>query len=241
MIAAIHVQTSEAVARMDNATRQVETGIGMIRNVQQPLDVLRKSSAKAVGSLVDLSNAAREQTHASTQISQNVERIAEAGEKNSDAAASSHVKAQELNRMADSLTEAVKRFRRGNAEEARALAAKGIAHFKAVGAERAFADFSAERNDEWIYKDLYISVIRSDGTMMAHGFNRAMIGKNVIDAKDPAGKYYTREHIATGMKGAGWVDYQFIDPLSKRLVAKSSYAARLEGYDGVIAVGIYKS
>jgi methyl-accepting chemotaxis protein len=112
MIDTIQVQTNEAVTQMDNASHQVETGVTMIRDLQKPLEVLAESSAAAVASLIDLSNAAHEQSDASTQIAQNVERIAQAGEENSAVAANSRVKAQDLNRMADSLLELVKRFRR---------------------------------------------------------------------------------------------------------------------------------
>ncbi len=43
-----------------------------------------------------------------------------------------------------------------------------------------------------------------------------------------------------GMQGRGWVDYQFMDPISKKVRQKSGYSVRLPGYDVVIAVGIYK-
>lgn len=112
MIDAIQAQTSNAVVQMGKASQQVDTGVTMIRNLQEPLDELKQCSAAAVASLVDLTNAAHEQSDASTQISQNVERIAQMGEENSGAAASSHGKAQDLNRMADNLQALVNRFRR---------------------------------------------------------------------------------------------------------------------------------
>jgi cytochrome c len=129
---------------------------------------------------------------------------------------------------------------RGNADEAKALVEKGIAHFKSVGPDKAFADFSDKDSGKWVSKDLYIVVIKSDGPIMAHGVNKALIGKNLIDVKDPTGKFFTREMIETGMKGSGWVDYQFTDPVTKKIAQKSSYNARLPNYDGIIAVGIYK-
>lgn len=130
---------------------------------------------------------------------------------------------------------------RGTAVEAKALVEKGIAHFKAVGPEKAFADFSDKDNGKWVTKDLYIVVFKSDGQIMANGGNKGLVGKNLIDVKDPNGKYFTREQIELGMKGSGgWVDFLFTDPLSKKTIAKSNYVNRLPNYDGVIAVGIYK-
>jgi methyl-accepting chemotaxis protein len=112
MIGSIQSQTDSAVAQMENASQQVVTGVAMIRDLQAPLDELDRCSAMAVSSLVDLSNAAHEQSDASTQIAQNIERIAQVGELNSSAAANSREKAQDLNRMAVSLQALVGRFRR---------------------------------------------------------------------------------------------------------------------------------
>lgn len=130
---------------------------------------------------------------------------------------------------------------RGTADDAKALVEKGIAHFKVVGPEKAFADFSDKDSGKWVNKDLYIVVLKSDGVIQAQGVNKALIGKNLWDVKDPNGKYFTRDLLEMGMKGSGWVDYQFTDPVTKKLAAKSSYAARLPNYDGIIAVGIYKN
>lgn len=129
---------------------------------------------------------------------------------------------------------------RGTADEAKALVEKGLAHVKTVGAEKAFADFSDKESGKWVNKDLYIVVLKSDGTIQAHGVNKALLGKNLWDVKDPNGKYFTREMVETGMKGSGWTDYQFTDPVTKKLSAKSSYSSRIPNFDGVLGVGIYK-
>jgi signal transduction histidine kinase len=130
---------------------------------------------------------------------------------------------------------------RGTVDEAKALAEKGLAYVKAVGTEKAFAEFSDKESGKWVSKDLYILILKSDGTIMAHGVNKAMIGKNLMEVKDTNGKFFTRELIETGMKGSGWVDYMFTDPISKKMAPKSTYGARIPGFDGIIGVGIYKN
>lgn len=129
---------------------------------------------------------------------------------------------------------------RGNADEAKSLVEKGLAHVKAVGPEKAFADFSDKETGKWVNKDLYIVVLKFDGTILAHGVNKGLLGKNLIDVKDPDGKFFSKEIIETGKKGSGWVDYGFTDPVTKKIAPKSSYAMRIPGYEGVLAVGIYK-
>lgn len=128
----------------------------------------------------------------------------------------------------------------GTADEAKALVAKGLAHIKEVGIDKAAADFTA-KDGGWQQKDLYIIVIKFDGTMVAHGGNKAMVGKNFIEMKDANGKLFTKEMgDVVKAKGSGWVDYLFTNPVTKKTEQKSTYAVRIPGYDGYIGVGIYK-
>lgn len=129
---------------------------------------------------------------------------------------------------------------RGTADEAKALVEKGLAHVKAVGTEKAFAEFSDKDSGKWVSKDLYIVVLKYDGTILAHGVNKGLLGKNLMDVKDPNGVYFTKEMIESGKKGGGWTDYGFTDPVTKKIAAKSSYSKGIPGFDGVLAVGIYK-
>lgn len=129
---------------------------------------------------------------------------------------------------------------RGTTEEAKALSEKALAHAKVAGPEKAFADFSDKDSGKWVNKDLYIVVLKFDGTVIAHGVNKGLIGKNMMDIRDPDGKYFTREMIELSKKGGGWVDYSFTDPVSKKIAPKSSYAKLIPGYEGVLLVGIYK-
>lgn len=129
---------------------------------------------------------------------------------------------------------------RGTADEAKALAERGLAHIKAVGPDKAFADFSDKDSGKWVSRDLYIVALKHDGTILANGANKALIGKNLWDVKDPDGKYFTRDMVAMGKKGSGWVSYQFTDPTTKKIAQKSSYTVGIPEYDGVIAVGIYR-
>jgi signal transduction histidine kinase len=84
-------------------------------------------------------------------------------------------------------------------------------------------------------------VLSFNGEVLAHGTNKALIGKNMIEVKDVNGKYFTRETVegAKG-KGTGWNDYMFTNPVSKKVEPKSMYYERIPGFDGAIGVGIYK-
>src|SRR3989338_5483388 len=100
---------------------------------------------------------------------------------------------------------------RGTIEEAKALVDKGLTHIKAVGNDKAFADFTDKESGKWVNKDLYVFVVKTDGTTVAHGANKGLIGKSLIELKDPNGKLFIKEMIDVGMKGSGMVEYSFTD------------------------------
>ena len=128
----------------------------------------------------------------------------------------------------------------GTADEAKALVEKGLAHIKAVGIDKAAEDINA-KDGKWTEKDLYVIIIKFDGTMVSHGANKAMVGKNFNEMKDANGKYFTKDMAEmVKAKGSGWVDYLFTNPLTKKIEPKSTYAVRIPGYEGYIGVGIYK-
>lgn len=128
---------------------------------------------------------------------------------------------------------------RGTPEEAKALVEMGLVRLKEVGNEKAFAEFML-KDGKWRTKDLYIFVVKFDGTVIAHD-NKGMIGRSLIEVKDQDGKYFAREmtDIAKS-KGAGWIEYKFTEPNTQRIVPKISYVARIPGQELILGAGAYK-
>jgi cytochrome c len=126
----------------------------------------------------------------------------------------------------------------GGKDEAVALVKKGIEHIKSAGPEKAFAEFSDPKG-KFVDRDLYLIVTDMTGTRVAHGQNAKLIGKNIAESTDVAGKPYGKE-IVDGAKaaGSGWVDYVFSDPVTKKVLPKSSYYEKAGDY--IVYCGIYK-
>ena len=123
-------------------------------------------------------------------------------------------------------------------DEAVSMVKRGVAAVKAMGADKAYAEFSAP-GGKWVDRDLYLIVFRLDGTSLAHGANPKQIGLNLIDRKDIDGKEFIRERMDLARaKPAFWQDYKFLNPVSKKIEAKTSYCERLD--DTVICAGVYK-
>jgi len=128
--------------------------------------------------------------------------------------------------------------KKGTAAEAVAMVKKAIQYIDANGREKAFAEFSNPKG-KFTAGDLYITVYDMNGTCLAHGFNQKMVGKNMIDLKDPDGKAFVKERIETAkMKDKFWLDYKYINPMSKQIEQKSQYVEK--SGELLVNCGIYK-
>jgi cytochrome c len=127
---------------------------------------------------------------------------------------------------------------RATPPEAEAMVRKAVALIKASPHEQAFAEISDPKG-AYVDRDLYVVVYRNDGTALAHGFNRKMIGKNMIEMRDADGKEYWRERIEWAKtKASFWQDLKYVDPLTRKIEPKSTYCERLD--DMLVCGGIYK-
>lgn len=126
----------------------------------------------------------------------------------------------------------------GTAEEAQALVKKAVAHVQSVGPEKAYADFTAKK-PEFVDRDLYVFVNKLDGSTVAHGANEKIVGKNMIELKDPDGKAFIHE-IAEKAKSQNnfSVDYKFTDPVTKKVLPKTIFCEKVS--DTTVCSGFYK-
>ena len=126
----------------------------------------------------------------------------------------------------------------GTAAEAEALVKKAIQLIKTEGKEKAFVEINNPRG-KFVDRDLYIFVYDMTGKCVAHGFNPKMIGKDLLEMKDPDGKYFVKERIEiVKTRGKGWQDYKFTDPITKKIEPKTAYVERIENL--IVGCGIYK-
>jgi cytochrome c len=128
----------------------------------------------------------------------------------------------------------------GTKDEAKALTTAALGHIKKVGNEQAFKDFTNDKPN-WNKKDLYVFAVDGKGVILAHGVNVKLVGKDMSEMKDQNGKLFMREILDTSAaKGEGWVDYDWANPTTKKAEPKSTFVKRIPGFDGSVAVGIYR-
>lgn len=126
----------------------------------------------------------------------------------------------------------------GTATEAEAMAKKAVAYIKANGPEKSADEFTNGKSFK--DRDLYISYLDFTGKMLGHGSNAKLVGKDLIDLKDPEGKFMVKMAIEVAKtKGHGWTDnYKFKNPTTEKLQEKAMYVERVG--DTYVGVGIYK-
>jgi cytochrome c len=128
---------------------------------------------------------------------------------------------------------------RATAKEAQAFVKNAVAYLKKHGEKKAFADFADIKNAQFHDRDLYLFVYDLNGVNVAHGNNPKMVGKNLREMKDADGTPIIKTFIdVANVKGSGWVDYMWPNPVTKVIEHKSSYIERVGNL--IIGAGIYR-
>ena len=127
---------------------------------------------------------------------------------------------------------------KGTKEEAVAMVQKAVAAIKADGKEKAFAAIDDPKGP-YRDRDLYVVVYDLSGKCLAHGANPKQIGKDLLELRDPDGKYFVKERVELAKtKDSFWQDYKFLNPANKLIEPKSMYMEKVDGM--LVGCGVYK-
>ncbi len=119
--------------------------------------------------------------------------------------------------------------------EAKAMLDRAVAYTRANGRSEAAKIFN-EGKEGFKDRDLYVVMIQDSGVFEAHGDIKAMVGRNMIDLRDPDGTYIVRAIL--GVKDSGMVEFKWKNPLTNAVEPKQMFCSRMG--DVVLAVGAYK-
>ena len=128
---------------------------------------------------------------------------------------------------------------RGTPAEAEAMVKRAVAHIKAVGVDKAYADFT-NGAPGFRDKDLYVIVYDLNGKNLAHGANKRLVGQDLIAMKDPDGKPLNKMLVDLAReKGSGWSEtFKFRDPSSDKLKTRTVYVQRVD--ETFVGAGVFK-
>ncbi len=111
MITSIQSGTATAVSSMKRGVERVANGVEQAQLAGTAIGQVQSQSRNVLNAVSEISVALREQATASTEIAQNVERIAQMAEENNAAAYGNAETAGELRQLAETLSREVARFR----------------------------------------------------------------------------------------------------------------------------------
>ncbi|MFZ6876330.1 cache domain-containing protein [Undibacterium sp. Di27W] len=117
-------------------------------------------------------------------------------------------------------------------DEVIALVHKAIAFLHQHGRERTLAEINNPKGvlvDGELY--LFAFNLNGDGITRANTTFPALVGKNLLDMRDPDGIYIIKRFldVANSKSGKGWVDYKWPSATSGKFVElKTSYIERAE-------------
>lgn len=125
----------------------------------------------------------------------------------------------------------------GEKEDAQKNVADAVA---AVNKDKAAA--LAEINNpkgRFVKGEVYVFAYDLTGTMVAHPTNAKLVGKNMLDTPDAAGKFF-RKDIVDGVKASGTatVEYRYKNPTSGKIEDKVTYCRKAA--DLAVCSGYYK-
>jgi len=125
-------------------------------------------------------------------------------------------------------------------DEAKALGEKAAAYVKANGKEKGAAEIGNQKG-QFVKGELYVTFHDLKGVTVANPMSPGLVGQNHMELKDPNGKQFVKESIEIAKtKGAGWVDYVWVNPVTKKVQPKKSWVQRVEGMETYTLSGLFQ-
>jgi methyl-accepting chemotaxis protein len=216
-------------------------GARLVRETGETFASAVASVGEVSGEVERIAGASREQSTGLEEIKRAIVQLEGMTQQNAALVEQSSAAALSFHDAAERLAHTVESFKVDRAEareQAMALVRRGIEHLRAVGPERAFADFS-DPAGAFVQGELYLVVLDLRCLLRAHGGNPALVGRDDSDLADVDGKRFSAEFVNVARtRGQGWVDYRFMNPKRGVVEPKSSYVEREGEY--VVACGIYR-
>ena len=123
-------------------------------------------------------------------------------------------------------------------DKARHFVEEAVAYFRRMPKAIALAEFSSPQG-RFAKGDQYVYVLDSTGVMLAHPVNESFVGQDFYYVTDFDGKTFIKAIVDTAnAEGSGWVEYKWVDPVTKTEQPKIVYFELTNGV--IICSGIYQ-
>ena len=227
---------------IDDSVGKIELGNKLVDQAGSTMEEVVTSVKRVTDIMSEITAASREQSDGIEQVNQAVTQMDQVTQQNAALVEQAAAAAESLQGQAAELAKVISVFKVksstfGTKDEAFAMVQSALDYLKKYGREKGFAEIN-NRLGRFNDRDLYVVIYDMNGRNLAHGANAALVGKDLIDAKDGAGNYYVRDRVEIiKANGKGWQDYNFTNPVTKQTEPKVMYLERLDDY--IVGCGAY--
>jgi methyl-accepting chemotaxis protein len=219
----------------------VAAGVKLADEAAETIAHVSRASDGVAAVIGEIARASAEQSTGVEEIAKAIQQLEGVTQQNAALVEQTGAAAQAFEEESRRLQDAVGAFKvdRSEAREAAmALVRKGVERLRESG--EAALDAFEDRQGGFIRGDYYLWVCDMNGIVRCNGSNPKSRNQNHADLKDANGKLFIREALRIAQeRGKGWVDYQWRNPTSKNVEAKSTYFERTG--DLIVLCGIYRA
>jgi len=242
-------QRSAAAAKeikelINTSVEKVDAGSRLVDDAGEAMGEIVASVKRVVNLMSEIAAASTEQSAGIEEINQAVMQIDGMTQQNAALVEEAMRTAATLQDQAVTLSQTVSIFNLGareyaNADEAYEMVQKAKEFMEQFGRDAVAEDVNKLTKGQFIDRDLYVTVYGLDGIIHGHGANRRLNGADWTKVKDVEGKYFCNEMAQISKTaGSGWMDYKWVNPLTKETMVKSAYFEKVG--DVFLACGYYK-
>ena len=225
---------------IEDSVQQVARSTQLIRQAGQGMQEVAQGMRQVAGHVEAISASGSTQGMGLMQIHQAVHGIDQVTQEN--AAMVRHVvqEAQVLEHRAATLSDAVERFRlqQGTAVEAVALVERAQALRRMGMPLQRYWQALSDPQQPFYDRDMYVFVLDGEGRYLAFGGKPEKRGSRVQDVQGVEGDALLRSIVNQAEQGAGWVEYDYRNPVSGQIQTKMSYVCKQDGV--YLGCGVYK-
>ena len=225
-----------------DSTGRVKSSVGQIRSVNTVMDGLVRGIRDIAVRIDGMATASRQQSVALTEVAVAMDEIDKVTYQNATMADRTSGRCNQLLGRTAELSHEVQymTLAQGTADVALRLTQEAQVHIKAMGLERASADFY-DPNGRFIDRDLYIFVLDRQGCYHVMGADRGKTGSRVHDAPGVDADALLRDAWErVDQDGGGWVEYNIVNPLTGAVRGKSSFVLPISD-QLLVGCGAYRS
>ena len=224
---------------IDDAVHRVDEGVTQISNVNETLTDIVSGIRELANNMNAISTASSEQSNGLSQISEALRHLDDITQSNGQMAEQAKHASISLEEKAQALSRAVSSFKllQGTADEAYRLVKLAVAVYRARG-RAALQIITANADKSMADRDMYVFAFDRNGQYLAFAGNAAKLKVNLLHVDGLDGRKLVSDAFALPDSG-GWVNYTIVNPVSKKVEAKTSYIERVDD-NLVLGCGVYQ-